>query len=39
MNLVNIRRIAWDLGENEQKEAYSDDMIELLAQKILERLK
>ena len=26
-------------GENEQKEAYSDDMIELLAQKILERLK
>jgi acyl-CoA reductase-like NAD-dependent aldehyde dehydrogenase len=39
MNLINIRRIAWDLGENTQKEAYSDDMIELLAQKILERLK
>ena len=39
MNLVNIRRIAWDTGENTQKQAYSEDMIELLAQKILERLK
>ena len=39
MNLVNIRRIAWDTGENTQKHAYSEDMIELLAQKILERLK
>ena len=39
MNLVNIRRIAWDTGEKSGKAAYSDDMIELLAQKILERLK
>lgn len=39
MNLVNIRRIAWDTGEITQKQAYSEDMIELLAQKILERLK
>ena len=39
MNLINIRRIAWDFGEKEQKYGCSDDMIEILAQKILERLK
>ena len=39
MDLVNIRRVAWDTGKK-QGEALkvSDDLVELLAEKILERL-
>ena len=39
MNLVNIRRIAWDTEEKAQTCGYRDDLIDALAQKILERLK
>ena len=39
MDLINIRRIAWDAGVEPQKKCVSDDLVELLAQKILERLK
>ena len=37
LDLVNIRRVAW--GTEEKKVSISDDLAELLAQKILERLK
>ncbi len=39
MDLINIRRIAWDAGVEPQKKCVSDDLLELLAQKILDRLK
>ena len=39
MDLINIRRIAWDVGMEPRKKCVSDDLVELLAQKILERLK
>ena len=38
MDLVNIRRVAWGTEETPPKRA-SDDLVDLLAQKILERLK
>ena len=37
MDLVNIRRVAWDAGA--EKVDVSEDLVEILAQKILERLK
>ena len=40
MDLINIRRVAWDLGTQPQAELKVDsDLIELLTAKILERLK
>ena len=39
MDLINIRRIAWDTGVEQKKVCASDDLVELLARKILERLK
>ena len=40
MDLINIRRVAWDLGAQPQAELKVDsDLIELLTAKILERLK
>ncbi len=38
LDLINIRRVAWDAG-NTPKVSYNQDLIELLTQKILERLK
>ena len=37
MDLINIRRVAWDAGNTPQP-THSEDLIELLTQKILERL-
>ena len=37
MDLINIRRIAWD-ADTTPKVTYNEDLIELLTQKILERL-
>jgi len=40
MDLINIRRVAWDTGEQPRKKhAVDNDLVELLAEKILERLK
>ena len=39
MDLVNIRRIAWGTEEAGQKEQVDSELVEMLAQKILERLK
>ena len=39
MDLVNIRRVAWGTEEREQKPQTDNDLVDLLAQKILERLK
>ena len=40
MDLINIRRVAWDTGEQPRKKHTVDnDLVELLAEKILERLK
>ena len=42
LDLINIRRIAWDSGEKTAKKAevrVSEDLVELIAGKILERLK
>ena len=40
LDLINIRRIAWDNGEKQQgKPQYDSALVELLAEKILERLK
>lgn len=37
MDLVNIRRVAWDLEQREET-AVSSDLVEMLTQKLLERL-
>ena len=37
MDLINVRRVAWD-AEQPGKVSYDDDLVELLTQKILERL-
>ena len=39
LDLINIRRVAWDLGKQPEKQAASDDLVELITAKILERLK
>ncbi len=40
LDLINIRRVAWDLGEKPKRTVSVDnDLVELLAEKILERLK
>ena len=38
LDLINIRRVAWDTGEA-PKVTYNEDLVALLTQKILERLK
>ena len=39
LDLINIRRVAWDAGHTAvKKTAVSDDLVEVLTQKILERL-
>ncbi len=37
LDLINIRRVAWDLGQREDTQV-SPDLVELLTQKLLERL-
>ena len=39
MDLVNIRRVAWGVDEKNTAVKVDSDLVELLAQKILERLK
>ena len=39
LDLINIRRVAWDLGKQPQQQTASDDLVELITAKILERLK
>ena len=40
MDLINIRRVAWDIGEKvQQKSCVDSDLVEILTAKILERLK
>ncbi len=40
MDLINIRRVAWDTGEKHEKpQQVTDDLVEILTMKILERLK
>jgi acetaldehyde dehydrogenase (acetylating) len=39
MDLINIRRVAWDTGEDTPQTAVDNDLVELLTAKILERLK
>ena len=39
MDLVNIRRVAWGTEEVRRKDQVDSELVELLAQKILERLK
>jgi len=38
MDLVNIRRVAWGVEEEKPQVRVDTDLVELLAQKILERL-
>ena len=38
MDLVNIRRVAWGREEEKPEKQVDGDLVELLAQKILERL-
>ena len=38
LDLVNIRRVAWGVEEERQQTQVNSDLVELLAQKILERL-
>ena len=38
LDLINIRRVAWGTEEAKEKEVHSPELVELLAQKILERL-
>lgn len=38
MDLINIRRVAWGTGEMEPRRKADPDFVELLAEKILERL-
>ena len=39
LDLINIRRVAWDAEERQEQRQVSDDLVELLTAKILERLK
>ena len=39
LDLINIRRVAWDKEKKIPKEQTTDDLVELLTAKILERLK
>ena len=39
LDLINIRRVAWDAEEKVEQRQVSDDLVELLTAKILERLK
>ncbi len=39
MDLINIRRVAWDLGREENAAPVDDSLLELITAKILERLK
>ena len=39
MDLINIRRVAWDLQKEPPGPAVQDDLVEIIAAKILERLK
>ena len=39
LDLINIRRVAWDAEETVEQKPVSDDLVELLTAKILERLK
>ena len=39
MDLTNIRRVAWDSGETPVSPKADDDLVELLTQRILERLR
>ena len=39
MDLINIRRVAWDTGCSQQKTQMDPDLVELLTAKILERLR
>ncbi len=39
LDLINIRRVAWDLGKQPEKQTVSDDLVEIITAKILERLK
>ena len=39
LDLINIRRVAWDLQKMPQNPKPDDDLIEIIAAKILERLK
>ena len=38
LDLINIRRVAWGTEEQKEKEVHNPELVELLAQKILERL-
>ena len=38
LDLINIRRVAWDLGRYPEKAPVSDDLVERITAKILERL-
>ncbi len=39
MDLINIRRVAWDLDKSQPQATIDQDLVELLTAKILERLK
>ena len=39
MDLINVRRVAWDTGEDTPQTTVDNDLVELLTAKILERLK
>ena len=40
LDLINIRRVAWDNGEMKKESAQlSDDLVQIITAKILERLK
>ena len=39
MDLINIRRVAWDAGKPEKRAEVNEDLVDLIAAKILERLK
>ncbi len=39
LDLINIRRVAWDLGKQPEAPTVSGDLVEILTAKILERLK
>ena len=39
MDLINIRRVAWDAGKMPEAPGENEDLVEILAMKILERLR
>ena len=39
MDLINVRRVAWDLEKQAPKATVDTELVELLAAKILERLR